>query len=71
MGDVGHEVDRVIPHDSDPWRLRQNLLNWALGDCGSACRRHTLPVGVRHKTHSCNDPEGSRIPLLTQPYPAG
>ena len=43
MRDVGHQVDRVVPDDGDPRRLRQNLVSGALGDGGSACRRRLSP----------------------------
>src|SRR5687767_9354329 len=53
MRHIGHEVDRVVPHDSDPWRLRQDFVNWTLGDRGAACWRQALPVRIRHRNHSC------------------
>jgi hypothetical protein len=65
MGHVGHEVDGVVPDDGHPWCLRQDFIDWALGDSRSASWRQALPVGFRHKNHSCNDPGDPRIALHT------
>src|SRR6266851_2926587 len=26
IGHIGHEVDRVVPHDGDPWRVGRRVL---------------------------------------------
>jgi hypothetical protein len=54
MCHIGHEVDRVVPHDRDPWCLGQRFIDWALGNGGAASGRQTLPIRIRHKNHSCN-----------------
>src|SRR6185312_5771044 len=34
--------------------LRQDLIDRSLGNGGPACGRQALPVGIRHRDHSCN-----------------
>jgi hypothetical protein len=50
--------------------LRQDFIDWALGDSGSTCWCEAFPIGVGHKNHSCNDSEDSRMALLTLLIPS-